>query len=93
MVGDWNYSSGDWLIICDVCGEKIKASESKKRWDGLIVCSKDYEERHSMDFLRGRKERVSVPFTRPRTTDVFVYLPENSERQINGNMVNELGIN
>lgn len=34
-----------------------------KRWDGLIVCPEDYENRHPQDFLRARQERISVPFT------------------------------
>lgn len=66
------YKSGDWNIICDVCGKKMKASHSKKRWDGLIVCKDDYEERHSLDFIRVKPDKQSVPFSRPRSTDTFV---------------------
>jgi len=65
MANDWSYISGDWNIICDVCSRKIKASKSKKRWDGFIVCPECYEPRHSLDFIRARADKISVPFTRP----------------------------
>lgn len=40
------YRSGDWYVYCDICGRKLKASESV-RLDtytgrgGLIVCKQD----------------------------------------------------
>jgi len=42
-----------------------------KRWDGLLVCPDDYENRHPMDFLRARQERISVPFTSDTSFDQF----------------------
>lgn len=71
MSRGWYWKSGDWNLICDVCAKKIKASESKKRWDGLIVCKADFETRHPMDFIRARVDRMTVPFSRPQGTDVF----------------------
>lgn len=73
MSKDWNYKAGDWWVICDVCGKKMKASSSRHRWDGLIVCDADFEHRHSQDFLKVRNDKISVPFTRPRPEDVFVH--------------------
>ncbi len=72
MSKNWTYKSGDWNVICDVCSKKIKASESLKRWDGFVVCKADFENRHSMDFIRARADKISVPFTRPQSTDTFV---------------------
>lgn len=63
---------GDWNADCDVCGFKFKASQLKKRWDGLMCCSKDYELRHPQDFLRVREEKVSPPWTRPEPEDEFI---------------------
>ena len=40
---DLYYIPGSWNVICDSCGKKIKASEAKQRWDGLIVCPEDFE--------------------------------------------------
>jgi len=73
MSKGWDYKSGDWLIICDSCGKKIKASESKQRWDGFVVCKEDWEPRHSLDFIRARADKQSVPFTRPQPiADTYV---------------------
>ena len=66
------YISGQWNVICDVCGKKIKAGKAKQRWDGFIVCEEDYETRHPQDFVKARVDKISVPFTRPRPVDVFV---------------------
>ena len=66
------FVSGDWNLICDSCGKKIKAHDAKQRWDGFLVCPSCYETRHSQDFVRARQDKISVPFTRPRPVDVFV---------------------
>ena len=71
MSKDWNYRSGDWWVICDVCGIKIKASKSRHRWDGFVVCDKDFEHRHSQDFIKVRQDKITVPFMRPRPEDTF----------------------
>lgn len=75
MSRGWTYVSGDWLLICDVCAKKIKASKSKERWDGFRVCSGCWEPRHSMDFIRARTDKITVPFTRPQTTPTYLYIP------------------
>lgn len=72
MSKTWNYRSGDWWAICDVCAKKVKASKIKQRWDGLLVCPEDFEHRHSQDFIKVRQDKITVPFLRPRPQDVFV---------------------
>lgn len=59
------YVSGQFNLYCDSCGKKIKAGEAKKRWDGLIVCPDDYEERQPQDFVKAKLDRITVPFARP----------------------------
>lgn len=66
------YRPGDYYVICDVCGFKMRASETSKRWDGLKVCKKDWEPRHPQDFVRGKKDRQAVPNARPEQSDVFL---------------------
>lgn len=61
---------GQWNVICDVCGWKIKSGESKTRWDGLVVCAKDWEIRHPSDFIKAPRPQQAVPFTRPESTDI-----------------------
>ena len=67
-----HYTSGDWNVICDSCGKKIKASIAKHRWDGLIVCPEDFEVRHEQDFVRARQDKITVPYVRPKPADIFV---------------------
>lgn len=68
MSRGWTYVSGDWNLVCDSCSKKIKASKSKQRWDGFIVCQGCWEPRHSLDFIRARNDKITVPFTRPQET-------------------------
>lgn len=63
---------GDWNVICDLTGRKLKASQVVERWDGLIVDRREVEDRHPQDFLRGVKDDQRVPFTRPEQPDVFL---------------------
>ena len=63
----------DYNVICEVCRKKIKASEARKRWDNLIVCSEDWEERHPLDYPRPpAKDDLPLPFIRPEPADVFI---------------------
>ena len=66
------YIVGEWNLICDVCGKKIKSGKSRHRWDGFVVCEGCYEERHPQDFVRARVDKISVPFQRPIPPYVFV---------------------
>lgn len=66
------WKSGDYNALCDVCGFKFKASELKKRWDGVMVCEADWEPRQPQDFVRGVKDQRALPFTRPEPADTFV---------------------
>ena len=66
-----HYVSGEFNVTCDVCSRKIKASESRQRWDGFRVCLDDWEPRHEQDFVRARQDKISVPFTRPIPALVF----------------------
>ena len=66
---------GNWNALCDSCGRKFKALDLKKRWDGLMVCQEDFENRHPSDFLRVQREKINVEFSRPYPAQDN-YLPE-----------------
>ena len=73
LQGEKDYlKSGDFNALCDSCGFKFKASELRRRWDGFMVCSDDFEERHPQDLIRLRPERTALPWARPYPTDTFV---------------------
>lgn len=67
-----SYRAGDFYRICDVCGFQYRASQTRKRWDNLMVCLADFEERHPQDFVRGRKDNQNVPEPRPEPIDTLV---------------------
>jgi len=70
--GDNHYVAGDFYRICDECGFKVRASETRKRWDGRIVCIPDWEPRHPQEFVRGRVDRQRVAEPRPEAADTFL---------------------
>lgn len=67
-----NYIPGDFWRICDRCGFKKRANQTFRTWDGLYVCSEDFESRHPQDFVRGRKDNQIVPNPRPEPIDNLV---------------------
>lgn len=65
--GSYGYNA-----LCDVCGFKYKAAQLKKRWDGLMVCNKDFELRHPMDFYTTRNDAHLLPWTRSNSNGIAV---------------------
>lgn len=64
------FKSGSWNAVCDVCGFVHKSHELRKRWDGMMVCSKDWESRHPIDFRRAPQPERSIPWSRPDSDSV-----------------------
>lgn len=60
---------GDWNVLDDVTGFKVKASQTRKQWDGMR--SAKALPRHEQDFLRSRKERIRIPWNRSEPADSF----------------------
>jgi len=54
---------GSWNLICDICGQKKKAEDIKRRWDNYLVCNDDWERQHPSDLLRVPKEKGFVPYS------------------------------
>jgi len=65
------FRSGDWLIRCDTCGFIVLASQTRKQWDGAIVCHPCFDPRHPQEILRTTKDRIVPPFIRPEEEGVF----------------------
>ena len=71
------YVHGQWNAVCDRCGNEYKARQLRREWTGLRVCSgagtlNCYEPRHPQDFVRGKADRQTPPWTRPEQPDVFL---------------------
>lgn len=63
---------GDYYLIDDVTGLKIRHSDSTKQWDGLIVHKDDFETRHPQDYVKAKPESQSVRTPRSRPVDTFI---------------------
>lgn len=68
------WEKGKWKVICDVCGWEFYSDEVKKRWDGLLVCEKDFEHDHPQKYLRVNSDPKPLPadWIRVEPEDTFV---------------------
>ncbi len=66
--GPW---PGTWKTICDVCGIRYSSDDLKRRWDGLMVCDKDWEMKHPQLYIKVNPERIAPPWVRPEPDDQF----------------------
>jgi len=62
----------DFNVICDRCGFKVKAYNTRTEWNGLRVCLDDWEPRHPQDFVRGVNDDQIVDNPRPESDNVFL---------------------
>ena len=65
-------AGGDYNIICDYSGFKIKRSQARMTWDNYLVKKEFWEPRQPQDFVRGRKDNQTVPVARPEQSDRFL---------------------
>jgi hypothetical protein len=73
--GTW-YSPGDYNIIDDLSGFRLKHSQSRRipggQTGGLVVDKKRWESQQQQDFVRGITDDQSIPEARPRQPNRFV---------------------
>ena len=64
---------GNWKVACHVCNFWFPSSEITKRWDGLLVCKKDYETRHPQTLIKINGEHgVPAFISKDPDPDTFV---------------------
>lgn len=66
------YRKGDYNIIDDRTGFKIKRSQARMTWDNLLVDKRGWEIRHPQDFLKGKSDNQSVSQPRTEGEDSFL---------------------
>lgn len=71
------FKSGDWNVIDDLTGLKVKASTVSKQWDGIRT--QRPTKRHPQDFLRGRPEKIRTPWARPEPDEVYAESTNNMQ--------------
>lgn len=70
-MGRRDYKLGDHWVIDDRTGRKIRSSEARKEWNGLLVHRSVWEPRQPQEFVRGHADRQAVDDPRPRGVDTF----------------------
>lgn len=79
MIGDSTFVQGAWKAVCDRCGKRVKNLDLRKEWTGLRNCRDCWEARHKQDFLQGKSDRQSPPWTRPVQPDIDVSVGSGNE--------------
>lgn len=72
MADDRHYVHGDWYVICDKSGFKVRNKRAKLEWTGLFVSDRYYEQRHPQDFVKGVQDNQTVPIARPRQVNQYL---------------------
>lgn len=67
-----DYVPGDYYVICDFSGFKIRRSEARKMWNGLLVHHRFWEPRHPLDTIRSKSDKQTVSDPRPESADRFL---------------------
>lgn len=70
------YIPGDFYVICQMSGFKIRRSEARKMWNGLIVHKRFWEPRHPLDTIRSKRDKQTVADPRPEQADRFLAVNE-----------------
>lgn len=69
------YKAGDWNVICDRTGFKMKRSECRKEWNGLLVRKQSWFRRHPQD-IPPHVPKTSIPRD-PRVQGEFKFVTTN----------------
>ncbi len=70
------FKMGDWNVIDDRTGFKIKYSSARREWNNLIVRNQSWEPRHPQDFIKAVKDVQAVQYARPRNTIKYLSATE-----------------
>lgn len=69
------FKPGDWYRICDLTGFKVRASHTRKQWNGYIVRKESWEARPQQDMVRGVADYQAVPEARPPPATTYIKVP------------------
>lgn len=69
------YRSGDWWVTDHHSGFQIRASDTVKQWNGLLVHWAHSDPKHPQELVRGVADRQTVPFSSPEPDDTFIGVP------------------
>ena len=59
------WRSGRHLVVDDESGKVLWDDQVRKRWDGALVESSQYETRHPQEFVKAKQDPYPLKDTRP----------------------------
>lgn len=80
--GGTYYLPGAHSVLCDRTGFKVKSTQVRKQWDGLVVRSESWEPRHPQDLIRSVQDHQAVADPRPEDPDYFLTTNEVSTEDL-----------
>jgi hypothetical protein len=66
------FRGGDYYQIDDITGIKVRASRTRRQWDGRVTRPESFSPRQPQDLVMGVRDDQSVPVPRPRQKNRFV---------------------
>src|SRR5262245_54398562 len=72
------YRPGDWYLICEATGFKIRRSDAVQQWDGAWVHKDFVDVEHPLERPRQASKARPLYPTRPEPTNVFVDVPDEA---------------
>lgn len=81
-----HYKPGSFYRICDRTGFATRAEDTQMEWNGLIVDKRVWEARQPQDFVKGVPDNQTVPYARPRQSNVFVGSSAIAQFQVFGDL-------
>jgi hypothetical protein len=72
VADDKHYVGGDYYMVDDLTGYKVRASRMKRMWTGEMWRDQSWEPRQPQDFVRGVPDDQTVPIPRPRSVNIFI---------------------
>ena len=63
-----DYIPGDYWVVADCCGNKVRSSKTRMQWNKMRVCLHHWEPRPKLldPSIVNRKEGMPVPNARPQ---------------------------
>lgn len=80
------YKPGSFYRIDDRTGFAVRAEQTRKQWNNIIVREQSFEERQPQDFVRGRRDDQTVPEPRPRQVNQFLGVQTTLTAQSGGGL-------
>lgn len=66
------YAQGQYNMICDRTGQKMKSSEARREWNGFIVHHSVFLERHPQDYVKPVPQEPAPKNLRPRAERTYL---------------------